>query len=175
MVSRIDSYTMPTIEAFIELCDKNKIEFHIAGNEFLSEKYTAELKNRLKDEVLIGNVDGINFLRQNVDKYLFVAGAGQVVLEAGILGYPVFLTSHFGFENSSFLTEENIRLFNGSNFTIRKNFLKNNKNMPIIQELDTNNLEKYNIHDYLSETRDIKRLFDLYHDFLAKEERVEVV
>ena len=49
---------------------------------------------------------------------LFVAGVGQVLLEAGAAGFPCLLASDKGAEYSTFLTRHNVRENYGRNLTL---------------------------------------------------------
>lgn len=96
-ISRLSGDKVPSFEAFIELCRKGNIPFELAGGlvgkEAHAVKRALEQKYALPDKVFIGEVDTQEFLTRRAKRYLFVGGVGQVILEAGQLGYPCVVCS----------------------------------------------------------------------------------
>ena len=154
LISRIGVDKLESIECFIQYCTKNKIPFEIAGGEQYKDILKNKLKKKynLKDNVFIGQVQTLDFLEKNMYKYLFVAGVGQVVLESGILGFPVFVASSYKGQNYSFVTIDNFDLFD--NFTI-KNYSPVCKKHKKNTKLDLQKIEIYNIKELLITKRNI--------------------
>ena len=121
LISRIRYDKCKQIESFVEYCKTKDIPFHIAGatgNSRIARKLIKRLS--LQPEHFIGRIDNTpEFLTAHADEYLFVAGVGQVILEAGSLGYPCFLCSDLGPAYSTFVTRQNIAQgFFRRNFTL---------------------------------------------------------
>ena len=161
LISRIDKEKLPTIEAFITYCQNINIDFDIAGKDETGNIITELLikKYNIPFEKFIGNVNTIDFLIRNKDKYLFVGGVGQVAIEAGILGFPVLCLAHLGVEYSTFITKTNFSDF--QNFTIRNRF-----NYKQILNLDLNDIEKYSINALICKNLDIEKFFKKYYELL---------
>lgn len=161
LISRIDSLKKKSIECFIKYCQKNNIEFLIAGEEKNSKEFTKSLieKYDLKENVFIGRIDTIDYLQKNINNILFVAGIGQVILEGAYLNYPCFCCSDYKNKMYSFLTTENIGLFN--NFTVYKNSLVHKRNKKEFI-LDVKNIEKYQQRQFIIENRDLKTCYKKY-------------
>lgn len=96
-ISRLAADKVPSFEAFIELCRKGNIPFELAGGlagkEARAVKRALQQQYALADKVFIGEVDTQEFLTRRAKRYLFVGGVGQVILEAGQLGYPCVVCS----------------------------------------------------------------------------------
>lgn len=106
--------------AAIEFCATRNIPFEIAGMPENSST-TKRLKRRytLRPDVFApGAINTREFLKKNADRYLFVAGVGQVLLEAGAAGFPCLLASDKGAEYSTFLTRHNVRENYDRNLTL---------------------------------------------------------
>lgn len=155
LITRIDTDKMKSIECFIKYCKKNNIKFLIAGGENTSKLLKKKLINKyaLKEETFIGNVDTMEYLSENTDNILFVAGVGMVILEALYLNYPCFCCSEFNWKNYSFVTYNNIMLFD--NFTIRKNSLVSQKKKKEFI-IDKNNINKYQQKHYIINNRNLR-------------------
>lgn len=161
IISRIEKDKLRTICSAIEYCKKNNIDFDIAGNKEISYINKLKRKYNISDNVFIGKIDTIEFLKENWEKYLFIGGVGQVIIEAGILGYPCFCSSSINYKESSFITSDNI-ISESWNFTIsRRNFIKK------IPYLDLNNIEKYNLNSYLKEHRNLDKMFEKYTELIS--------
>ena len=106
----------------------------------------------------------MEYLSAHAGEYLFVAGVGQVILEAGSLGYPCYLTSDLGVANSTFLTQDNIHGNFGNNFTLA--FKMDDGGALQEHELNVDALWKYNISEDIKEKFDIRRRIDEYMDYV---------
>ncbi len=160
IISRLDKEKLKTLYSAIEYCKRNNIDFDIAGYKSVPISNILKNKYNISDTAFIGEIDSILYLKENWDKYLFVCGVGQVIIEAGILGFPCFCCSHINFKESSFITIDNI-VSDSWNFTInRKKFI--NK----IQYLDTNNIHKYNLNTYFKEKRSLDKKLEEYFEII---------
>nr|WP_321403234.1 hypothetical protein [uncultured Desulfobacter sp.] len=123
-ISRLSNEYEIRIYSFIDFCLERDIPFEIAGDrESESAKQVIErlrIKYNIPDDVFIGSIDTLPFLKKNIFRYLFVAGCGHIALEAGIVGIPVLITSSVDSFPPEFLTSENIHYFLDRNFTIRE-------------------------------------------------------
>jgi hypothetical protein len=112
-ISRLAADKVPSFEAFIELCRKGNIPFELAGGlvgkEAHAVKRALQQKYALADKVFIGEVDTQEFLTRQAKRYLFVGGVGQVILEAGQLGYPCVVCSVRGRGFAFFARRENFK------------------------------------------------------------------
>ncbi len=161
LISRVAQDKLNSIECFINYCKKHNIKFKIAGEENSDRKVKDKLKVKygLTDDIFIGKIDTIPFLSAHMDDFLFVAGVGLVILEAGALNYPVFVCSDTKGECYSFVTKENVDLFD--NFTINK------KSPVIIKQKKENllkiaNIEFYQLKGYIQIHRRINSYIDIY-------------
>ena len=125
LISRLDEDKRLSIESFIVFCVTNNIDFRIAGSTSYSKDFSEYIestcqKHSFSSDKFIGNIDTINFLKQNGSQISFVAGLGQVVIEAGSLGYPVYISHVYGAENHvGFVTQKNFNSLLNTNFTGR--------------------------------------------------------
>lgn len=112
-ISRLAADKVPSFEAFIELCRKGNIPFELAGGlagkEARAVKRALQQKYALADKVFIGEVDTQEFLTRRAKRYLFAGGMGQVILEAGQLGYPCLVCSVRGSGFAFFARRENFK------------------------------------------------------------------
>lgn len=185
LVTRIDKEKQPTIEAFIEFCQNANINFEIAGSEAKRRgRVIAALKAKyhLEESIFIGDIETIDFLKEYVEKYIFIAGVGQVVIEAGALGYPVFVASHFGLAKSFFLTPEKASLLRRYNFTIQKSFLDCHPYYEddAQKEVDLNRIllgdvAPFCVHAYMESHCEFESAFEQYVSLLSIERSPDVV
>lgn len=161
LVSRIAKDKLKSIECFIKYCRKYGFEFKIAGNEYLKNKLTKNLKQKfhLTDDVFIGGVNTREYLKNNLDNILFVGGVGLVTLESLFLGIPSFCCSDWRGKNYSFITKDNVSLFD--NFTIRNSSVVCKKRQKKYN-LDLDNLNNYDVREFVFENRNFKTLFEKY-------------
>lgn len=112
LVSRICYDKRSSIEGFICLCQAWGIPFRIAGDltdtENIKLKHELLSKFNLHKEIFLGKINTEEFLQRSWDRFLFVAGVGQVILEAGQLNYPCLVASLLGKSTSFWVTKENI-------------------------------------------------------------------
>lgn len=170
IISRLCKEKLPTIEAFIIFCQNNKIIPHIAGpvSGRKDIRKTLLKKYNLKESNFLGLVD-ISILSNKLGEYLFVGGVGQVILQSGILGYPIFLASHLGIKDSLFVRPENISFFSGNNFTIKSKNATHpssaNKQKDI-QEIFAGNVGAYNLNSVISSEFKFDNVFEKYKALL---------
>lgn len=132
IVSRLSKDKLPTIINFVDLCNFMGITYEIAGN--FKDEVSASIvdflvKKGVALSAFIGEIETIKFLKKNTDKYLFVAGVGQVAIEASAIGYPFAVTPHHGgYENTIFLEEKNTETLLETNFTIKDGSLSTHRN-----------------------------------------------
>lgn len=155
LITRIATDKLKSIECFIKYCKENNIDFLIAGEENTSKLLKEKLiiKYKLQESVFIGQVNTIEYLNEHMDNILFVAGVGMVILEALYLNYPCFCCSDSKWKNYSFITDENISLFD--NFTIRKESIISQKKQKEFF-IDTNNINRYQLRHYIIDNRNLK-------------------
>lgn len=110
IVSRLRQDKIRQLQSAIEYCRSRGISFTIAGAP-RDGRTAACLRKKygLSDEEFTpGAIDTVEYLASHMGEYLFVAGVGQVLLEAGLLGFPCLVASDLGAAYCSFLTKENI-------------------------------------------------------------------
>lgn len=164
-ISRLDKEKLPTLKVFLDFCLEKNIIPEIAAP--LSNKNALAVRSLIKHEYgdtpsFIGAIDTLQFLKKHSQEYLFVAGVGQVPIEALSLGYPAFVCSHIGLEHSSFVSEKNFDVLRTYNFVIRRN----KGVFPVSQELPDKNfhqlpaelLKKISFLEIFAEYRKIIRL-----------------
>lgn len=170
IISRICKEKQPTLEAFIAFCREQGVTPYLGGpcdgrkniKKYLSQKY------QLKDENFLGVYDLQNLVNEP-GKYLFVGGVGQAVMEAGILGYPVFLTSHLGLKYSLFLTSENFSAFLPENMTIKRpNIYKTSTTLrnDDFQKIIVGKTKEYNLNSVISKNCAFDQVFAEYLQLL---------
>ena len=166
LISRLMPDKLNSIECFVKYCTANGCKFKIAGEDS-NFKIKEKLKNKfnLADDVFIGAIDTVDYLKENKDKYLFIAGVGLVILEAGAFNIPCFICSDDKNKCYSFVTKENVKLFD--NFTINARSLVA-KCQKKEFELDKNNLEKYKLKNYFVQKRDLENNFKRYQNLLTE-------
>lgn len=161
LISRISRDKLKSIECFIKYCKKNNIDFKIAGNnknsDVVKEKLSA--KYNLSENTFIGEINTWEYLSNNINNILFIAGLGQVILESLYMGYPSFCCSDYSGKNYSFVTASNIMLFD--NFTIKKSSPVSQLNKKVFYP-DMNNLSDYCLRDYIVQNRDLSINFEKY-------------
>lgn len=117
-ISRISEVKLKTLENFIKICERNDIDYKIAGPIDHANVKVAKFVSRLKEGVLIGGIDTYDYLSKHGDDYLFVGGIGQVPIEAASFGIPALILSARSEEYSTFLTADKIPFFITWNFVI---------------------------------------------------------
>ena len=121
LITRISKDKLPGIINFVKICNKYNIDYDIAGAfDNASDIISSLVKDGLNKNAFLGYVDTIPFLKEHADKYLFVAGVGQAIMEGASLGYPSLVTSFTDdYQDSSFITPDNIEYLKSENFVIR--------------------------------------------------------
>ncbi len=165
LVSRVGRDKYKQIAAFAEYCQTHDIPFRIAGPLISHSTVRCLKKNyNLQNAHFIGKLDNtVAYLSAHTDEYLFVAGVGQVLLEAGSLGYPCFLASDLGADNSTFITRGNIEGNFGRNLTLA--YRINDMNFEQEKNLDIGNLTKYDISRVIKESFDIRDRYAEYEKY----------
>lgn len=110
------------IQKFINLCRSHHLDFDIATPLPLSP-HAQKLKDKLQisDSQFIGAINTFSFLKENGQKYLFVAGIGQVPLEAASIGCPAMVLASDAHPNkSTILCNDNLDFLNEWNFVINE-------------------------------------------------------
>ena len=123
-IGRLDNEKLETVENFLQICRTFGFECDIAG-PIISRKRFEGIRERygIKDESILGKIDSRAFLLENGGHYAFVAGVGQVPLEAAALNIPSLVVTHGSDPASSvFLTKDNLRCLVHNNCVL--------KNMP---------------------------------------------
>lgn len=108
-VGRIDAEKLPTLRNFVKLCERYGVAFEIAGPLSGQEEVVAFMESIPRNRSL-GTIDTRFFLEKHGNEYLFVAGVGQVPLEAAAVNLPALVAAHAtDFGRSTFLTTANLR------------------------------------------------------------------
>ncbi len=170
IISRIAGDKLPSIKSFIELCKHWKINPVIAGD---IDNYEGDMiKNMLQkeydiaDDCFIGRVDTVKFLQAKGNKYLFIGGVGQVMLEAGQLGFPCLVCSLLGKNYSFFLTRDNIKKVLELNCSPRSkeeiNSIKIENTELMFKEVLSGNIGKFNISQVINKECSIDKAYKQY-------------
>ena len=121
-VSRIDNEKFPTVKNFVSLCRACGFSFSIAGSiksgdEVLHRKLQSL---HLPPDALAGPIETHAFLSAHGGEYAFVAGVGQVPLEAAAFGIPGMVIPHKdNWRLATVLTEENFSFLREWNMVIK--------------------------------------------------------
>ncbi len=121
-IGRSDKSKVPSLLRFIKVCKENGISFEIACPLPVSRHWTRALKKeKIPSTSFIGAIDTLSFLKEHASDYLFVAGIGQVPVEAASFGIPAFLPSSRKKDSDGvFLTNEAVQFFHEWNFVINE-------------------------------------------------------
>lgn len=121
-VSRLDKEKFPTLANFVKLCREYNLTPIIAGGGEFSLKFVRLIRTlNLPDSAFIGSIDTIRFLQQHGSEFLFIAGVGQVPLEAASLGLPAMVVPHKeDAKLATVLTDESFHYLRDWNFVIRQ-------------------------------------------------------
>lgn len=95
---------------------------------------------------------------------LFVAGVGQVLLEAGAAGFPCLLVSDKGAEYSTFLTRHNVRENYGRNLTLAHP-AERHTNVRV-SDIEFGQLDDYDISDAIRENFSFSKRFEEYLNYI---------
>lgn len=160
IISRLQKDKFMRLCAAIEFCATRNIPFEIAGMSENSST-TKRLKRRytLRPDVFApGAINTREFLKKNADRYLFVAGVGQVLLEAGAAGFPCLLASDKGAEYSTFLTRHNVRENYARNLTLAHP-AERHTNVRV-SDIEFGQLDDYDISDAIRENFSFSKCFE---------------
>ncbi len=121
-ISRADKSKIPSLLRFIKVCKEHGLGIEIACPLPISRHWTRALKNeKISPSSFIGAIDTIAYLKEHASDYLFVAGIGQVPVEAASFGIPAFLPSSRKTDfDGVFLTNEAVQFFHEWNFVINE-------------------------------------------------------
>lgn len=123
IISRISEDKIPSLASFIRLCQAWGLAYDIAGplDTLPAQKVKNILQTKfdVQDSQFLGAVPTEDFLAAHAAEYLFVGGLGQVILEAGQLGYPCLVASLAGEAGNCFVTRDNFSLLYDCNFSPR--------------------------------------------------------
>ena len=150
IISRIKGDKYRQISSAVEFCLARGIPFTIAGPH---SRGGAARRLRRKYGLHRGvftrrPISTVEYLNRNAGRYLFVAGVGQVLLEAGALGYPCLLASDSGPDMSTFLTRDNIHGNFGRNLTLA--YPGERHRAVRVGEIVVPELHRYDISQYIS-------------------------
>lgn len=120
-IGRIDRGKLPTLQTFVEICEKWQVPYQVAGS-FSTQSDVVRFQRRLPLAALLGPIDTRAFLAEHGHDYLFVGGVGQVPLEAAAVNLPALITTHHVHDamRSAVLTAENMPDFLAWNCVINK-------------------------------------------------------
>ena len=151
IISRLQKDKFMRLCAAIEFCATRNIPFEIAGMSENSST-TKRLKRRytLRPDVFApGAINTREFLKKNADRYLFVAGVGQVLLEAGAAGFPCLLASDKG---------ANVRENYARNLTLAHP-AERHTNVRV-SDIEFGQLDDYDISDAIRENFSFSKCFE---------------
>ena len=120
-IGRLDNEKLGTVENFLQLCCTFGFDCDIAG-PVISRKRFEDIRERygIKDESILGKIDSRAFLLENGGHYAFVAGVGQVPLEAAALNIPSLVVTHDSNPTHSvFLTKDNLDYLVNNNCVLK--------------------------------------------------------
>ncbi len=164
IISRLKKDKFRQLQSAVEFCHARCIPFTIAGSP-RSGTVARRLKKMygLSDAAFTPTaIDTISYLAANASRYLFVAGVGQVILEAGSMGYPCLVVSDLGAPFCSFLTRHNIMRQDvfGRNMTI--GHFKGRLQEVAVTEIITERIEDYDVSGIISEEFSLLRRVEEY-------------
>ncbi|HCL5351072.1 TPA: hypothetical protein N3A45_003664 [Salmonella enterica subsp. salamae serovar [1],40:z35:e,n,x,z15] len=173
LITRISKDKLISIVNFVKICNRYNIDYDIAGAfDNASDIVSSLVKDGLNKNAFIGHIDTIQFLKENANKYLFVAGVGQAIMEGASLGYPSLVTSFTDdYQDSSFITPDNIKHLKSQNFVIRNT---QQLNMNVFFENVHNNIvpSLFNVSENMYEISNINFILPEYlnilNDFYSK-------
>lgn len=171
IISRIRHDKYRQIESFVNYCRAVGTDFRIGGS-LDSSGTVRRLKKHLglKKEHFIGRIDNtVDYLTRHAGEYAFVAGVGQVILEAGSLGYPCFVCSELGTGFSTFVTRRNLCDDFGRNFTLAKR--KRAERIKKVSVFRPETAEDYDISGFITEKYGLAKRFDVYEKLINKSYR----
>ncbi len=120
IIGRVNDEKLPTVKNFVELCGHYGLDYEIAG-PVEEEKETTVFLSGIPKAKLLGLLDARRYLEEKGGEYLFVAGVGQVPLEAAAANLPALVSPHAGdWRRAVFLTEGNQELMRSWNCVIKK-------------------------------------------------------
>ena len=182
LVSRLGEDKRPSIEAFITLCLKWHMPFQIAG-DFSEQggrklKFDLQRQFNLDEKIFLGYINTEEFLQKYWKRFLFVGGIGQVILEAGQLGYPCLLTSLLGEQQSFWVTQNNIGdviNYNCSPHSVAESaLLKQNQNLEdCFQDISSGKTSLYSISSFINENCSLEANIVKY-DLITRSKRKTV-
>ena len=162
IISRLRKNKYLQLCAAVEFCQARDIPFEIAGTP-PGAPTVRRLKRRYSlppDIFSPGAINTREYLDKNAGTYLFVAGVGQVLLEAGAAGYPCLLASDKGAAYSTFLTRRNVTRNYGRNLTLA---YPDERHASVrVAEIDISNIGDYDISDIIREEFSFSRRFSQY-------------
>ena len=170
LISRTSKDKLPLIERFVETCRKYRIDFEIATPLPLG-RHALRLADKLfiPQQAWIGKIDTVNYLRNKANEYLFVAGNGQVPLEAALLGIPTMVLPTG--KNQSFttmLSKDSVVFLDRWNFVI--NECPNDSCLGNVDEffssVQSSNLDDFCVSQELGKLRNRETIMNEYFDIV---------
>ncbi len=168
LISRISDDKMDVLLPALQFFKQHHMEFDIAAPLDKNHKLVHKICKQfdLKEQQFIGKINTINFLAQNIHQYLFVAGVGQVVLEAGAQGYPVLLSTKNG--NAHFIEQQYFDHYGFYNLTKPDTDLTIDAERQLQDILSGNNYQPYNLIDPIKKNYSMSVIIDKYIDILEE-------
>lgn len=171
-VGRIDSEKLPTIENFIRFCLKYNFRYEIAGPVNKKSRKVMEFCARIPASVFIGPIDTRRYLQEKGGCYAFIAGVGQVTLEAIAANLPAFVPSHeenseravfADFDNIEKLVEWNCVITKLPESLVKCNYEEFAEAKSNAEKLKSfRPLEPYCVRDALMRLRDSEKVYSEY-------------
>lgn len=162
IISRLRDDKYRQLCAAVEFCRDRGFGFEIAGAP-VGGRTASRLRKKYalsRDVFSPGAIHTPRFLRDHAGEYLFVAGVGQVLLEAGAAGYPCLLASGMGAHCCTFLTRSNIRNNFGRNLTLA--YPSGKLGQVQVTHIDPRDIADFDISQEIRELFPFDRRFDEY-------------
>lgn len=94
LISRLSKDKSLHFSRFVDFCRTNNFKIRIASEHPEKPWQTGFIRSlNLSPEEFIGPISTLSYLENHSDEFLFVAGVGQIPLEASSLGFPVAVMS----------------------------------------------------------------------------------
>ena len=170
IVSRLKDDKYRQVCAAIDYCLSHGVPFDIAGSP-VDGRMVSRLRrcySLSSDIFALGAIPTREFLYCNSDRYLFVAGVGQVLLEAGAAVYPCMLASDLGAGFSTFLTKYNIRNNFGRNLTLA--YFNEKLHNVRVESINVDCIDDYNISGAICEFFSFDDRFVEYYGYVYPDE-----
>lgn len=119
-IGRIDSDKLKTVQSFVRVCQNHNLQFELAGPLY-PQREVVQYVERIGSDHFIGQIDTRSFLQEHGKEYAFIAGVGQIPLEAAAANLPTLIPTHSDDASQSvFLSSENLDVLLDWNCVLRR-------------------------------------------------------